>query len=73
MTDDLRPFHERMEECFNQLKKKVEKEYGVRELVGWIEAEREEELWFISKHASSLRGSMQSCSAGAALTELEMS
>lgn len=33
MTDDLRPFHERMEECFKQLKKKVEKEYGVRELV----------------------------------------
>lgn len=31
--DDLRPFHERMEECFKQLKKKVEKEYGVRELV----------------------------------------
>uniref|UniRef100_A0A4W4F7K5 Dedicator of cytokinesis 2 n=1 Tax=Electrophorus electricus TaxID=8005 RepID=A0A4W4F7K5_ELEEL len=33
VTDDLRPFHERMEECFKQLKKKVEKEYGVRELV----------------------------------------
>ncbi|XP_073676283.1 dedicator of cytokinesis protein 2 [Garra rufa] len=32
VTDDLRPFHERMEECFKQLKKKVEKEYGVREL-----------------------------------------
>uniref|UniRef100_A0A665TWG8 Dedicator of cytokinesis 2 n=1 Tax=Echeneis naucrates TaxID=173247 RepID=A0A665TWG8_ECHNA len=31
VTDDLRPFHERMEECFKQLKKKVEKEYGVRE------------------------------------------
>uniref|UniRef100_A0A8C7XX72 Dedicator of cytokinesis 2 n=1 Tax=Oryzias sinensis TaxID=183150 RepID=A0A8C7XX72_9TELE len=29
VTDDLRPFHERMEECFKQLKKKVEKEYGV--------------------------------------------
>lgn len=29
----MRPFHERMEECFKQLKKKVEKEYGVRELV----------------------------------------
>uniref|UniRef100_A0A669D3I7 Dedicator of cytokinesis 2 n=1 Tax=Oreochromis niloticus TaxID=8128 RepID=A0A669D3I7_ORENI len=28
VTDDLRPFHERMEECFKQLKKKVEKEYG---------------------------------------------
>ncbi|XP_051925750.1 dedicator of cytokinesis protein 2 isoform X1 [Hippocampus zosterae] len=33
ITDDLRPFHERMEECFKQLKKKVEKEYGVRELL----------------------------------------
>ncbi|XP_019739690.1 dedicator of cytokinesis 2 isoform X1 [Hippocampus comes] len=33
VTDDLRPFHERMEECFKQLKKKVEKEYGVRELL----------------------------------------
>ncbi|XP_060904050.1 dedicator of cytokinesis protein 2-like [Labrus mixtus] len=32
VADDLRPFHERMEECFKQLKKKVEKEYGVREL-----------------------------------------
>uniref|UniRef100_A0A8C9TPR7 Dedicator of cytokinesis 2 n=1 Tax=Scleropages formosus TaxID=113540 RepID=A0A8C9TPR7_SCLFO len=33
VMDDLKPFHERMEECFKQLKKKVEKEYGVRELV----------------------------------------
>ncbi|XP_052471517.1 dedicator of cytokinesis protein 2 isoform X1 [Carassius gibelio] len=32
VADDLRPFHERMEECFKELKKKVEKEYGVREL-----------------------------------------
>ncbi|XP_056625482.1 LOW QUALITY PROTEIN: dedicator of cytokinesis protein 2 [Triplophysa dalaica] len=32
VADDLRPFHERMEECFKQLRKKVEKEYGVREL-----------------------------------------
>uniref|UniRef100_A0A8C5EGG2 Dedicator of cytokinesis 2 n=1 Tax=Gouania willdenowi TaxID=441366 RepID=A0A8C5EGG2_GOUWI len=32
VTDVLRPFHERMEECFKQLKKKVEKEHGVREL-----------------------------------------
>ncbi|MGH0116442.1 UNVERIFIED_CONTAM: hypothetical protein FKN15_017092 [Acipenser sinensis] len=29
---DLRPFHDRMEECFKQLKPKVEKQYGVREL-----------------------------------------
>ncbi|XP_076861923.1 dedicator of cytokinesis 2 [Brachyhypopomus gauderio] len=32
VTEDLRPFHERMEECFKPLRKKVEKEYGVREL-----------------------------------------
>uniref|UniRef100_A0A8C8GAL7 Dedicator of cytokinesis 2 n=1 Tax=Oncorhynchus tshawytscha TaxID=74940 RepID=A0A8C8GAL7_ONCTS len=32
VTDDLRPFHERMEECFTHMRKKVEKEYGVREL-----------------------------------------
>uniref|UniRef100_A0A4W3JZL4 Dedicator of cytokinesis 2 n=1 Tax=Callorhinchus milii TaxID=7868 RepID=A0A4W3JZL4_CALMI len=32
VTDILRPFHDRMEECFKQLKIKVEKEYGAREL-----------------------------------------
>ncbi|XP_076148096.1 dedicator of cytokinesis 2 [Alosa pseudoharengus] len=32
VMEDLRPFHDRMEECFKQLKKKVEMEYGVREL-----------------------------------------
>ncbi|MBN3301172.1 DOCK2 protein, partial [Amia calva] len=32
VMDDLRPFHDRMEECFKQLKTKVEKEYGAREL-----------------------------------------
>uniref|UniRef100_A0A8D0BC85 Dedicator of cytokinesis 2 n=1 Tax=Salvator merianae TaxID=96440 RepID=A0A8D0BC85_SALMN len=32
VSDSLRPFHERMEECFKQLKAKVEKQYGVREL-----------------------------------------
>ncbi|KAG9346554.1 hypothetical protein JZ751_006865 [Albula glossodonta] len=32
VTDDLRPFHDRMEECFKQLKQKVEREYGAREL-----------------------------------------
>uniref|UniRef100_F6XFM6 Dedicator of cytokinesis 2 n=1 Tax=Xenopus tropicalis TaxID=8364 RepID=F6XFM6_XENTR len=32
VTDDLRPFHDRMEECFKSLKIKVEKQYGVREL-----------------------------------------
>lgn len=35
MLDSLRPFHDRMEECFKNLKMKVEKEYGVREMV-WV-------------------------------------
>ncbi|XP_068256313.1 dedicator of cytokinesis protein 1 isoform X1 [Nyctibius grandis] len=30
VTEALRPFHERMEACFKQLKDKVEKQYGVR-------------------------------------------
>ncbi|NXW07367.1 DOCK2 protein, partial [Fregetta grallaria] len=33
VTDDLRPFHERMEQCFVQLRAKVESQYGVREMV----------------------------------------
>ena len=33
VMEDLRPFHERMEECFKQMRKKVETQYGVRELV----------------------------------------
>lgn len=33
MTEDLRPFHERMEQCFVQLRAKVESQYGVREMV----------------------------------------
>ncbi|KAG8435496.1 hypothetical protein GDO86_013434 [Hymenochirus boettgeri] len=32
VTEALRPFHERMEACFKQLKEKVEKQYGVRSL-----------------------------------------
>uniref|UniRef100_A0A803SLU4 Dedicator of cytokinesis 1 n=1 Tax=Anolis carolinensis TaxID=28377 RepID=A0A803SLU4_ANOCA len=32
VTEALRPFHERMEACFRQLKEKVEKQYGVRTL-----------------------------------------
>ncbi|XP_040200610.1 dedicator of cytokinesis protein 2 isoform X1 [Rana temporaria] len=32
VTEDLRPFHDRMEECFKSLKIKVEKQYGAREL-----------------------------------------
>ncbi|NXD71584.1 DOCK2 protein, partial [Eolophus roseicapillus] len=33
VTEDLRPFHERMEQCFVQLQAKVESQYGVREMV----------------------------------------
>ncbi|KAJ7419275.1 hypothetical protein WISP_54970 [Willisornis vidua] len=33
VTEALRPFHERMEACFRQLRDKVEKQYGVRALV----------------------------------------
>uniref|UniRef100_A0A8C8AP49 Dedicator of cytokinesis 2 n=1 Tax=Otus sunia TaxID=257818 RepID=A0A8C8AP49_9STRI len=32
VSDNLRPFHDRMEECFKHLKVKVEKQYGAREL-----------------------------------------
>uniref|UniRef100_A0A8D2PYM4 Dedicator of cytokinesis 2 n=1 Tax=Zosterops lateralis melanops TaxID=1220523 RepID=A0A8D2PYM4_ZOSLA len=32
VSENLRPFHDRMEECFMHLKVKVEKQYGVREL-----------------------------------------
>ncbi|GCC33624.1 hypothetical protein chiPu_0012094 [Chiloscyllium punctatum] len=32
VTEALKPFHDRMEECFAQLKTKVENEYGVRDL-----------------------------------------
>ncbi|XP_041426843.1 dedicator of cytokinesis protein 1 isoform X2 [Xenopus laevis] len=32
VTEALRPFHERMEACFRQLKEKIEKQYGVRTL-----------------------------------------
>ncbi|XP_055653409.1 dedicator of cytokinesis protein 2-like isoform X2 [Falco peregrinus] len=39
VTEDLRPFHERMEQCFVQLRAKVENQYGVREMV-CFEAQR---------------------------------
>lgn len=34
VTEALRPFHERLEACFKQLREKVEKQYGVKTLVG---------------------------------------
>ena len=36
VSDDLRPFHERMENCFRLLREKVEKQYGVRVLVSAV-------------------------------------
>uniref|UniRef100_A0A673WTG8 Dedicator of cytokinesis 2 n=1 Tax=Salmo trutta TaxID=8032 RepID=A0A673WTG8_SALTR len=47
VTDDLRPFHERMEECFKHMRKKVEKEYGVRELVRERVKSKEERRVFV--------------------------
>ncbi|XP_063077106.1 dedicator of cytokinesis protein 1-like [Engraulis encrasicolus] len=34
VTEALRPFHERLEACFKQLREKVEKQYGVKTLPG---------------------------------------
>uniref|UniRef100_A0A673CPR4 Dedicator of cytokinesis 1 n=1 Tax=Sphaeramia orbicularis TaxID=375764 RepID=A0A673CPR4_9TELE len=34
VTEALRPFHDRLEACFKQLREKVEKQYGVKTLVG---------------------------------------
>ena len=44
MSENLRPFHDRMEECFKNLKVKVEKEYGVREMVRLVPKAREGEM-----------------------------
>ncbi|KAJ7422883.1 hypothetical protein BTVI_11998 [Pitangus sulphuratus] len=43
VTEDLRPFHERMEQCFEQLRAKVESQYGVREM---------DEKWRLSRNMS---------------------
>ncbi|XP_043912113.1 dedicator of cytokinesis protein 1 [Protopterus annectens] len=40
VTEALRPFHERMEVCFKQLKEKVEKQYGVRTLVSGMDDQK---------------------------------
>ncbi|XP_066457243.1 dedicator of cytokinesis protein 1 isoform X2 [Eleutherodactylus coqui] len=40
VTEALRPFHERMEACFKQLKEKVEKQYGVRTLSSNVDDRR---------------------------------
>ena len=40
VTEALRPFHERMEACFKQLKEKVEKQYGVRTMPSGLDDRR---------------------------------
>ncbi|NXG21339.1 DOCK1 protein, partial [Grallaria varia] len=40
VTEALRPFHERMEACFRQLRDKVEKQYGVRAVLSSLEDRR---------------------------------
>ncbi|XP_078269755.1 dedicator of cytokinesis protein 1 isoform X2 [Rhinoraja longicauda] len=40
VTEALRPFHERMESCFKQLKEKVEKQYGVKTLATTLDERR---------------------------------
>ncbi|NWV61144.1 DOCK1 protein, partial [Malurus elegans] len=40
VTEALRPFHERMEACFRQLKDKVEKQYGVRAILAGLDERR---------------------------------
>ncbi|NWR23038.1 DOCK1 protein, partial [Emberiza fucata] len=40
VTEALRPFHERMEACFRQLKDKVEKQYGLRAILPGLEERR---------------------------------
>ncbi|XP_005995870.1 dedicator of cytokinesis protein 1 isoform X2 [Latimeria chalumnae] len=40
VTEALRPFHERMEACFKQLKEKVEKQYGVRSVPSSVDDKR---------------------------------
>uniref|UniRef100_A0A8C3ES62 Dedicator of cytokinesis 2 n=1 Tax=Corvus moneduloides TaxID=1196302 RepID=A0A8C3ES62_CORMO len=48
VSDNLRPFHDRMEECFMHLKVKVEKQYGARELYGFCFAITEAAIAIIS-------------------------
>ncbi|MBN3290076.1 DOCK1 protein, partial [Polypterus senegalus] len=40
VTEALRPFHERLEACFKQLREKVEKQYGFRALPSTLEEKR---------------------------------
>ncbi|NWZ84026.1 DOCK1 protein, partial [Poecile atricapillus] len=40
VTEALRPFHERMEACFRQLKDKVEKQYGARAILSSLDERR---------------------------------
>uniref|UniRef100_A0A663N021 Dedicator of cytokinesis 1 n=1 Tax=Athene cunicularia TaxID=194338 RepID=A0A663N021_ATHCN len=49
VTEALRPFHERMEACFKQLKDKVEKQYGARAVVSYLLAFCFLNMWNFSK------------------------
>uniref|UniRef100_A0A8B9DB20 Dedicator of cytokinesis 1 n=1 Tax=Anser cygnoides TaxID=8845 RepID=A0A8B9DB20_ANSCY len=54
VTEALRPFHERMEACFRQLKEKVEKQYGVRAVVSCLLTSCFKQIWsFCQKPANS--------------------
>lgn len=53
VTEALRPFHERMEACFKQLKEKVEKQYGVRTMVSG-QVHRRVSNWSVGAEASVL-------------------
>uniref|UniRef100_A0A8C8BD76 Dedicator of cytokinesis 1 n=1 Tax=Otus sunia TaxID=257818 RepID=A0A8C8BD76_9STRI len=48
VTEALRPFHERMEACFKQLKDKVEKQYGARAVVSYLLALCFLNMWSVS-------------------------
>uniref|UniRef100_A0A672TJS1 Dedicator of cytokinesis 2 n=1 Tax=Strigops habroptila TaxID=2489341 RepID=A0A672TJS1_STRHB len=52
VSDNLRPFHDRMEECFKHLKVKVEKQYGARELL------YDETSMYLSQHVFLIFSSM---------------
>uniref|UniRef100_A0A8C1NX94 Dedicator of cytokinesis 1 n=1 Tax=Cyprinus carpio TaxID=7962 RepID=A0A8C1NX94_CYPCA len=63
VTEALRPFHERLEACFKQLKEKVEKQYGVRTLVTFMHSSL-----IIHGCCSSQLACMHHISSGWALT-----
>uniref|UniRef100_A0A8B9IEJ5 Dedicator of cytokinesis 1 n=1 Tax=Anser cygnoides TaxID=8845 RepID=A0A8B9IEJ5_ANSCY len=63
VTEALRPFHERMEACFRQLKEKVEKQYGVRAVVSCLLTSCFKQIW-IALSALKTAGLVLSLSTG---------